>query len=495
MGVEYIEVVNPIASAQAFLEAQSLAKMGLNAKILTHTRCHMSDVEAALRTGVQGVNMYMATSPILSKYSHGKGIDAVLEEARKVINFAKSSGIELRFSCEDTFRSDKTDLLRIYKAVEEMGVQRVGLADTVGVATPQEVYDTVRAVREVLRPETGIEFHTHNDTGCCIANAYVAVLAGATHIDTCVLGIGERNGITPLGGFLARMYTIDKSEIMGRYDLHLLRHLERYVAQACEISIPFNNYITGSAAFTHKAGVHSKAVMHNPGAYEVLDPADFGVERRVQLAHRLTGWNAMQHRAKSLSLDLSDDQLKAATQMIKNLADETSITMDQVDTILMQMASGPRTSSSQFVSWSSSKKEDANLPPALRKAAEDAARALEQYEKAMAAAAIQSLKKDAADSRPTMRVKLSGHLFDKAILNRAVDIVVDSRVQFLVQNLDIATVNADHSHATIKLTADKPEELQGVQRKLEALVASMDSAAECSLKIWHGDEETPIGAF
>jgi isopropylmalate/homocitrate/citramalate synthase len=31
-----------------------------------------------------------------------------------------------------------------------------------------------------------------------------------THIDTCVLGIGERNGINPLGGLLARMYTIDK---------------------------------------------------------------------------------------------------------------------------------------------------------------------------------------------------------------------------------------------------------------------------------------------
>ena len=52
----------------------------------------------------------------------------------------------------------------------------------------------------------GIEFHTHDDTGCCIANALMAIEAGATHIDTCVLGIGERNGITPLGGFLGRMY-------------------------------------------------------------------------------------------------------------------------------------------------------------------------------------------------------------------------------------------------------------------------------------------------
>jgi homocitrate synthase len=46
-----------------------------------------------------------------------------------------------------------------------------------------------------------IEFHAHNDTGCAIANSYAALQAGVTHIDTSVLGIGERNGITPLGGY------------------------------------------------------------------------------------------------------------------------------------------------------------------------------------------------------------------------------------------------------------------------------------------------------
>ena len=73
-----------------------------------------------------------------------------------------------------------------------------------------QVYNTVKQVREILKPTTGIEFHTHNDTGCCVANALMALEAGATHIDTCILGVGERNGITPLGGFLARMYTINK---------------------------------------------------------------------------------------------------------------------------------------------------------------------------------------------------------------------------------------------------------------------------------------------
>lgn len=60
-------------------------------------------------------------------------------------------------------------------------------------------------VREAIGPDVGINFHTHNDTGCCVANALVAIESGATHIDTSILGIGERNGITPLGGLLARL--------------------------------------------------------------------------------------------------------------------------------------------------------------------------------------------------------------------------------------------------------------------------------------------------
>jgi homocitrate synthase len=191
IGVDYIEMVNPAASEQAARDCAEVARLGLRSKILTHTRCHMHDVRIAVGTGVQGVNLYMATSAVLSAHSHGKGIDAVIATAAEVIEFVLARGLEVRFSCEDAFRSNLDDILRVYAAVDRLGVHRVGVADTVGVATPLQVYETVRAVRGVVRPTTGIEFHTHNDTGCCIANALMALEAGATHIDTSVLGLGE----------------------------------------------------------------------------------------------------------------------------------------------------------------------------------------------------------------------------------------------------------------------------------------------------------------
>lgn len=335
IGVEYIEVVTPAASKQSAADCRTLAKMGLRAKVVTHTRCHMQDVTMAVESGVQGVNMYMATSGILRQYSHGKGIDFIIESAGQVIDYCKKNKVEVRFSCEDTFRSDPTDLLRIYKAMDAFGVDRVGLADTVGIATPLQVYNVVKTVREAVKCD--IEFHTHNDTGCCIGNALLAIQAGVTHIDTCILGIGERNGITPLGGFMARMYSIDKDFLRKKYNLALIRDLEQFVATKAHIDIPFNNYITGSSAFTHKAGVHSKAVMQNPAAYEVIDPADFGVERNIQIAHRLTGWNAVQARCVQLGLDMSEASVKLATTYIKNLADSRDVTTEDLDAKLREM--------------------------------------------------------------------------------------------------------------------------------------------------------------
>jgi homocitrate synthase len=106
------------------------------------------------------------------------------------------------------------------------------------------VFDLVRTLRGVVTCD--IECHFHNDTGCAIPNAYCALEAGATHIDTTILGIGERNGITPIGGLLARIYAADKEYVKSKYNLATLSQLENLVAEAVNVSIPFNNYITGN---------------------------------------------------------------------------------------------------------------------------------------------------------------------------------------------------------------------------------------------------------
>ncbi|WWC87097.1 homocitrate synthase, cytosolic isozyme [Kwoniella dendrophila CBS 6074] len=341
-GVEYIELTSPAASPESRAHCEAICKLGLKkTKILTHIRCHMDDARLAVETGVDGVDVVIGTSSFLREHSHGKDMTWITKTAIEVIEFVKSKGIEIRFSSEDSFRSELVDLLSIYRTVDKIHVNRVGVADTVGCADPRQVYDLVRTLRGVVSCD--IECHFHNDTGCSIANAYAALEAGATHIDTSILGIGERNGITPLGGLIARMMVADPDYVKGKYKLSMLRELENVVAEAVEISVPFNNYITGFCAFTHKAGIHAKAILANPSTYEILNPADFGMTRYVSIGHRLTGWNAVKSRVEQLNLNLTDDQVKDATAKIKELADVRTQSMEDVDMILRIYHTGIQT--------------------------------------------------------------------------------------------------------------------------------------------------------
>ena len=333
-GVEYIELTSPVASPQSFEDCKTIAALPLKAKVLTHIRCHMDDARVAVQTCVDGIDILFGTSSILREFSHGKGVDQIIAEAREVISFIKEHGKEVRFSSEDSFRSTEGDLLRVYTAVAAMGVDRIGVADTVGIATPRQCYALAVELRHHV--ECDIEFHGHNDTGCAIANSHSILEGGATHIDTSVLGIGERNGITPLGGFVARMYVDDPAAIRAKYDLRKLSELDELVASMVKIEIPYNNFVTGKYAFHHKAGMHTKAIYINPNSYEILDPADFGLERTMNIAHRLTGHNAVGRRAQELGLEFGKDELRAITRKIKTLADAGPLSMDQLDSLLRE---------------------------------------------------------------------------------------------------------------------------------------------------------------
>jgi len=333
-GVDYIELTSPAASPQSQRDLTQVVKLGLGARIITHCRSVVDDVRAAIDSGVRGLGLLFGTSRILRESSHGKSIQQVIDAMGPPIELALGAGLEVRFSAEDTFRTDEGDLLTVYRAAVDLGVQRVGLADTVGIATPRQVFAAVREVRHAVSCDIG--FHGHNDTGCAIANAHEAISAGATHVDVSVLGIGERVGITPLGGFIARMYSVDPQGVAQRYGLGQLRELERLVARIAGIEVPFNNYLTGETAYSHKAGMHLKAMTVNPGSYEIIPPEAFGLSRRLIVGSRLTGKHAIGYRAREIGITFGEGELRTITQRIKEMADQGNLSEEQIDRVLRE---------------------------------------------------------------------------------------------------------------------------------------------------------------
>src|SRR3989442_12031028 len=197
-GVDYLELTSACASPQSEAGLATVAALRLRAIVLSNVRCHLDDARVAVVTGADGIDVLFGTSSAMRAFSHGKTVDEIIESGTEVVRYIQSQGLEVRFSSEDSFRSEPRDLLRVYQAIDRLHPQRVGLADTVGIATPNQVFELVSMVRKAV--DCDIEFHAHNDTGCAIANAFAALEAGAPHIHTTLLGIGAPNGILPPSG-------------------------------------------------------------------------------------------------------------------------------------------------------------------------------------------------------------------------------------------------------------------------------------------------------
>ena len=334
-GVDYMELTSPVASPQSESDLRRVARSERRFRLLTHVRCNLDAARLAVDTGVDGVDVLIATSSRLRPVSHGMSIDEIIDIGTAVVGEIRDAGREARFSTEDSFRSDPDDLVRIYRAIDRAGVDRVGLADTVGVATPSQVHDLVSLIRRTVGCD--IEFHAHDDTGCAVANALAALEAGATHVDTTILGIGERNGIVPLSAMMARLVTI-QPDLVEHYRLEMLPELDAMLAEILGIAVPFNAAVTAATAFHHKAGMHTKAVLLDPSAYEVLDPAQFGRERSILAGHRLTGRHAIGDRATVLGVRLDDDRLRSLTAEVKRRGDDGPLDVATLDELIVSWA-------------------------------------------------------------------------------------------------------------------------------------------------------------
>lgn len=334
-GVEYIELGSPVSYPNALEEltelVASLKQKETRSKVLVHCRCNKDDVDKALETGAYGINLFMGTSSFLQKASHGKNIQEVTKLACQMVEYVKGHGRFVRFGAEDAFRTDLNDLLYICAALDEVGVDQVDFPDTVGGATPFQVYD--RILEFTKRFKFKVEFHGHNDTGCAVANAHAALEAGAHCINVTVLGIGERNGICSLSGLVGRLYSLDKS-LLEPYNLRELPKVDKLVAHMLGVPIPHDMPITAPNAFTHKAGIHTKAILQDSQAYEVLRPEDFGIKRTLDIASRITGKHAIAARAGELGLTLSDADIATITEKVRQAAGLEPISLENVDLII-----------------------------------------------------------------------------------------------------------------------------------------------------------------
>lgn len=332
-GVRFLEVFSPIVNEK---EADNLSllikeknkfcqKTGQTVSILAHVRCHPADVEIAINAGVDGLNLYMGTSEESQNFGHGKKIDEIIKTVRPLLGDIRKNypRLLLRFSGEDAFRTPIGDLCEVYDSVVEF-VDRFGTPDTVGTATPKEVATRVTALKKRY-PQTPLEGHFHNDRGYSLINAVTAVRAGMQHIQTTILGIGERSGITSLTGLLCNLY-LDDPDFTNNFHLDQSYSLNVLLASMLGIQVPTTEPVSLTNR-THSAGPHTSAVIKNSSAYEGHDLSVFGVNERRLLLGPLSGRHIIKYYLTNVlnftevTDEIANDitaEFKQKTEEIKN---------------------------------------------------------------------------------------------------------------------------------------------------------------------------------
>jgi len=294
-GVRFLEVFSPMINEK---EEDNLAllikernlfckKTKQSVFILAHVRCHPLDIQKAINAGVDGLNLYIGTSEESQNFSHGKKIKEIIKMVRPLLEDIKQKhpNLLLRFSGEDAFRTSIKDLYEVYDSVVDL-IDRLGTPDTVGVATPKEVEQRVIALRERY-PNIPLEGHFHNDRGYSLINAVTAVKTGMQYIQTSVLGVGERSGISSLTGLLCNLY-LENPKLIDSFHLEQSYSLNVFFASILGIQVPTTEPVSLTNR-THSAGPHTSAVIKNPSAYEGNDLSIFGVTENRLLLGPLSG--------------------------------------------------------------------------------------------------------------------------------------------------------------------------------------------------------------
>jgi 2-isopropylmalate synthase len=215
------------------------------------------------------------------------------------VAFLAGAGKRVVYDAEhffDAYRADPDYALRCLAAAAGAGAENVTLCDTNGSSLPGQVAEaTARVVSELAGVEVGI--HTHEDAGCGVANALVAVEAGARMVQGTVNGYGERCGNADLITILPALELKLGYDCIGTDRLRRLSEVAHLIDEVSNVTSNPNQPYVGVNAFAHKGGMHVAGVNRDARTFEHIDPAEVGADRRV-LISELSGKGTVQARAE-----------------------------------------------------------------------------------------------------------------------------------------------------------------------------------------------------
>ena len=326
--VDIIEAGFPAASPGDFNAVQAIASEIKGPVIAGLCRTVPSDIESTIRalepTQNARIHTFIATSPIHRQQKLNMSRDEVIRHAVDAVKLATGACNDVEFSAEDAIRTEREYLAEILQAVIEAGATTVNIPDTVGYATPSEMYDLFRWLNKTV-PGIGdvvVSTHCHDDLGLAVANSLAAVEGGASQIECALNGIGERAGNCALEEVVMALRTrADHYDCEVGVDSKRLTTASHLLAAVTGNFVPRNKAIVGENAFAHEAGIHQHGMLASPDTYEIMKPQDVGLRDSQLILGKHSGRHAVVDRAKEMGYELEDDEVEVIMERFKDLAD------------------------------------------------------------------------------------------------------------------------------------------------------------------------------
>ena len=193
------------------------------------------------------------------------------------------------------------------------------LCDTNGGSLPDDVGQAVADVRARTSAQLGI--HCHNDTGCAVANSLVAVQAGATQVQGCINGYGERAGNTDLSAAIPNLSLKLRIRTIPDDRLERLTPVAHHIAELVNIAPNPQQPYVGNSVFAHKGGLHASAVARSADLYEHVEPNLVGNGTRVVVSE-MAGRSTLAMKAAELGLELDGEVIGRVLDELKRLEHE-----------------------------------------------------------------------------------------------------------------------------------------------------------------------------
>ncbi|PPK85566.1 2-isopropylmalate synthase [Neolewinella xylanilytica] len=328
LGVDVIEAGFPVSSPGDFKSVAEIGKTVRDVIVCGLTRAVMKDIDVAAEALKPArrprIHTGIGVSDSHIQYKLRTTPDQIIERAVAAVKYAKRYVEDVEFYAEDAGRADNEFLARVIQAVVDAGATVLNIPDTTGYCLPQEYGEKIAYLRDNV---TGIDkcilsTHCHNDLGLATANSIAGAQNGARQIECTINGIGERAGNTSLEEVVMIMRQHPKLELFTNVNSKLLLETSHMVSDAMGMMVQPNKAIVGDNAFAHSSGIHQDGVIKRRDTYEIIDPAEVGVDRSKIVLTARSGRAALAYRFKNLGYNLTKVQLDELYVEFLTIADE-----------------------------------------------------------------------------------------------------------------------------------------------------------------------------